>query len=54
MPIAEEASAVFMVITDFGSFRTKSATNLSDFLNSGRVFLICLNNFVGIRLEYLS
>jgi hypothetical protein len=54
IPIALDASAVFIVITDFGSFKTKSATSFSDFRNSGMVFLICRNNFVGIGLEYLS
>ena len=54
MPIASDASAVFIVIIDFGSFKMYSPTIFSDLRKSGSEFLICLNNFVDIRLEYLT
>ena len=54
IPIALEASAVFIVIIDLGSFNTNSPTIFSDFLNSDSEFFICLNNLVDIRLEYLT
>ena len=51
IPIAEEASAVFMVIIDFGSAKINSPTIFSDFRKSGNVFLMCLNNLVGIKVR---